>query len=186
MQLAKCTHVFHLSSAFVSLIEVCCMDIFLQVSWFRASDSQVLSTGWTKFTGDRRVKVLPADRSHSWGLQIRNVTPADTGLYLCQVNTEPKISLPFHVTVTGTGKLCSEEFSLKVNSASRIVRGDPWHERALRAAGQPPPPPLHHLEDGPAGREPPVHQVVQERHRGQATAEWRATRRVAGQVQKGN
>ncbi|XP_059082299.1 zwei Ig domain protein zig-8-like [Tigriopus californicus] len=70
------------------------------VSWLRASDSQVLTTGWTKFTGDRRVKVIPADRSHTWGLGIRNVTPSDTGFYLCQVNTEPKITLRFHLSVT--------------------------------------------------------------------------------------
>ncbi|TRY67343.1 hypothetical protein TCAL_14676 [Tigriopus californicus] len=72
----------------------------IRVSWLRASDSQVLTTGWTKFTGDRRVKVIPADRSHTWGLGIRNVTPSDTGFYLCQVNTEPKITLRFHLSVT--------------------------------------------------------------------------------------
>ena len=72
-----------------------------QVSWFRSSDSQVLSSGWTKFTGDRRFKVVPADRSHTWGLDIRNVTPADSGQYLCQVNTEPKITLEYYISVTG-------------------------------------------------------------------------------------
>ena len=46
-------------------------------------------------------QVLPADRSHTWGLRIRNVTTTDTGAYLCQVNTEPRITLPFHLTVTG-------------------------------------------------------------------------------------
>ena len=72
-----------------------------QVSWLRATDSKVISTGWTKFTNDRRVKVQPADRSHTWGLRIDNVRPSDTGVYLCQVNTEPKISLAFDLVVTG-------------------------------------------------------------------------------------
>ena len=45
--------------------------------------------------------MLPADRSHTWGLRIKNVTTTDTGAYLCQVNTEPRITLPFHLTVTG-------------------------------------------------------------------------------------
>ena len=74
----------------------------MQVSWLRGSDSQVLSSGFAKFTGDRRVKVIPADRSHSWGLSIRNVTPSDSGRYLCQVNTEPKISLAFDVLIADT------------------------------------------------------------------------------------
>ncbi len=43
-----------------------------QVSWLRGSDVQVLSTGFTKFTGDRRVKVIPAERSHTWALEIRS------------------------------------------------------------------------------------------------------------------
>ena len=72
-----------------------------QVSWLRGSDSQVLSSGFTKFTGDRRVRVIPADRSHTWALAIANVTTGDSGSYLCQVNTEPKISLRFLVTVAG-------------------------------------------------------------------------------------
>lgn len=79
-----------------------------QVSWLRSSDSQVLSAGWTKFVGDRRFMVFPAERSHTWGLEIRNVTPADTGLYFCQVNTEPKISLDFHLTVTGTRRVVAK------------------------------------------------------------------------------
>ena len=47
------------------------------------------------------LQVLPADRSHTWGLRIKNVTTTDTGAYLCQVNTEPRITLPFHLTVKG-------------------------------------------------------------------------------------
>jgi hypothetical protein len=94
-----------------------------QVSWFRASDSQVLATGWTKFTGDRRFQVLPADRSHSWGLTIRNVTPSDTGLYLCQVNTEPKIGLPFHLSVTGEKNHHISLTTLHRTSFERVENG---------------------------------------------------------------
>ena len=77
------------------------VNFYSQVSWLRGSDSQVLSTGFTKFSGDRRVTVLPADRSHTWGLSIKNVSTADSSIYMCQVNTEPRISLPFYLTVSG-------------------------------------------------------------------------------------
>ena len=72
-----------------------------QVSWLRGSDLQVLSSGWDKFTADSRIRIFPADQTHSWTLSITNVTIKDTGAYLCQVNTEPKLTLRYFLTVEG-------------------------------------------------------------------------------------
>jgi len=71
------------------------------VSWLRGSDLQVLSSGWDKFTADSRIRIFPADQTHSWTLSITNVTIKDTGAYLCQVNTEPKLTLRYFLTVEG-------------------------------------------------------------------------------------
>ena len=49
-------------------------NFLFQVSWLRGSDLQVLSSGWNKFTGDNRIRIIPADQSHSWTLAITNVT----------------------------------------------------------------------------------------------------------------
>ena len=75
--------------------------LYFQVSWLRGSDLQVLSSGWDKFTSDNRIRIFPADQSHSWTLSITNVTTKDTGAYLCQVNTEPKLTLRYILTVEG-------------------------------------------------------------------------------------
>ena len=76
-------------------------NLYFQVSWLRGSDLQVLSSGWDKFTSDNRIRIFPADQSHSWTLSITNVTTKDTGAYLCQVNTEPKLTLRYILTVEG-------------------------------------------------------------------------------------
>ena len=62
-----------LQMLFLPSVEDCTdlICVLLQVSWLRGSDSQVLSTGYHKFTGDRRVKVIPAERSHTWSLEIK-------------------------------------------------------------------------------------------------------------------
>ncbi|CAB4059358.1 unnamed protein product [Lepeophtheirus salmonis] len=87
------------------------------VSWLRGTDLQVISSGWTKFTGNRRVSIVPADRSHTWKLVIRNITPKDSGQYLCQVNTEPKISQINYLKV-------AESFAdIKGNSERGVQRG---------------------------------------------------------------
>jgi hypothetical protein len=78
------------------------LGTLLQVSWLRGSDLQVLSSAWTKFTGDDRIRIIPADQTHSWTLAINNVSIKDTGPYLCQVNTEPKLTLYNYLTVEGT------------------------------------------------------------------------------------
>ena len=38
---------------------------------------------------------------NSWRLHLSNSSKKDAGLYECQINTEPKIHLPFHLSVSG-------------------------------------------------------------------------------------
>ncbi|KAF9406663.1 hypothetical protein HW555_013042 [Spodoptera exigua] len=67
------------------------------VSWVRSRDLQILSHAGTVFTADARVSAAAAGARHS--LRIERLRPADAGRYECQVNTEPKMSLFFNLTV---------------------------------------------------------------------------------------
>lgn len=53
------------------------------------------------FSGDQRFSVLHLSESYEWNLKIEYATGKDSGVYECQVNTEPKIKLSVLLEVTG-------------------------------------------------------------------------------------
>lgn len=53
------------------------------------------------YTNDQRFQAIHPDGSDEWILRILSAQPRDSGIYECQVSTEPKISLPFRVNVVG-------------------------------------------------------------------------------------
>lgn len=53
------------------------------------------------FSGDQRFAVLHQPDANEWDLQIEYATLKDSGVYECQVNTEPKIKLSVFLEVTG-------------------------------------------------------------------------------------
>lgn len=46
-------------------------------------------------------QVIRPDKSENWTLQIKFPQERDAGIYECQVNTEPKMSLAFQLNVVG-------------------------------------------------------------------------------------
>jgi len=46
-------------------------------------------------------QVLRPDGSANWTLQIKYPQPRDSGVYECQINTEPKMSLSYTFNVVG-------------------------------------------------------------------------------------
>ncbi|XP_039758885.1 uncharacterized protein LOC120632913 [Pararge aegeria] len=92
-----------------------------QVSWVRSSDLQILTHAGAVFTADARVSCSEApdagdaDDADDWAprvtsrdggaagavhtLRIARLRPGDAGRYECQINTEPKMSLFFNLTV---------------------------------------------------------------------------------------
>lgn len=72
-----------------------------QVSWIRKRDLHILTAGVLTYTSDQRFTVIRPDRSENWTLQIRSAQGRDSGVYECQVNTEPKMSLSFQLNVIG-------------------------------------------------------------------------------------
>ncbi|XP_017958338.1 zwei Ig domain protein zig-8 [Drosophila navojoa] len=69
------------------------------VSWIRKRDLHILTAGSTTYTSDQRFQVLRPDNSANWTLQIKYPQPRDSGVYECQINTEPKMSLSYTFNV---------------------------------------------------------------------------------------
>ncbi|KAI5709040.1 hypothetical protein M8J76_008767 [Diaphorina citri] len=74
----------------------------MKVSWIRKRDLHILTAGVLTYTSDQRFQVIRPDRSENWTLLIKFPQERDSGIYECQVNTEPKMSLAFRLSVIGT------------------------------------------------------------------------------------
>ncbi|XP_037926172.1 zwei Ig domain protein zig-8 isoform X3 [Hermetia illucens] len=70
------------------------------VSWMRKRDLHILTTNIYTYTGDQRFSVLHTPGSDNWDLKIEYAQQRDSGIYECQVNTEPKINLAVVLEVT--------------------------------------------------------------------------------------
>lgn len=47
------------------------------------------------------MKVIRPEKSENWTLQIKFAQIRDSGIYECQVNTEPKMSMAFRLNIVG-------------------------------------------------------------------------------------
>ncbi|XP_023342981.1 uncharacterized protein LOC111712562 isoform X2 [Eurytemora carolleeae] len=72
----------------------------VSVSWIRTPDLTVLTFGEIMFSSSPRLKLLHSAGSLDWNLQLNSVELEDTGVYECQVNTEPKITRAVYLLVT--------------------------------------------------------------------------------------
>nr|XP_031839790.1 zwei Ig domain protein zig-8-like isoform X2 [Nomia melanderi] len=61
------------------------------VSWIRKRDLHILTSMSETYTSDARFTIVRDPANDEWNLRIDYVQPRDTGIYECQVNTEPKI-----------------------------------------------------------------------------------------------
>ncbi|XP_018797995.1 PREDICTED: uncharacterized protein LOC108974545 [Bactrocera latifrons] len=69
------------------------------VSWIRKRDLHILTAGSTTYTSDQRFQVIRPENSGNWTLQIKYPQQRDSGIYECQINTEPKMSLSYTFNV---------------------------------------------------------------------------------------
>lgn len=72
-----------------------------QVTWLRKRDAHVLTSGLFSYTNDQRFTALHAEGSPDWVLKITYPQTRDSGIYECQVSTEPKISKFYTLNVVG-------------------------------------------------------------------------------------
>ncbi|XP_037082846.1 Down syndrome cell adhesion molecule-like [Pollicipes pollicipes] len=69
------------------------------VSWIRSRDLHILTTGTDTYTNDARFHVARDAARNDWTLMIKFAQKADTGLYECQISTQPLISYPVYLKV---------------------------------------------------------------------------------------
>jgi len=69
------------------------------VSWIRKRDLHILTTDIFTYTSDARFQVAHLEGATNWTLLVKYAQSRDTGIYECQVNTEPKRSLAFNLHV---------------------------------------------------------------------------------------
>ncbi|KPU74692.1 uncharacterized protein Dana_GF21678, isoform C [Drosophila ananassae] len=75
------------------------------VSWMRKRDLHILTTNIYTYTGDQRFSVIHPPSSEDWDLKVQYAQARDSGVYECQVNTEPKINLAINLQITANNDL---------------------------------------------------------------------------------
>ncbi|KAH8398911.1 hypothetical protein KR222_011202 [Zaprionus bogoriensis] len=71
----------------------------------RKRDLHILTTNIYTYTGDQRFSIIHPSSSNDWDLKIEYAQPRDSGIYECQVNTEPKINLAITLQITAESDL---------------------------------------------------------------------------------
>ncbi|KAK7087010.1 hypothetical protein SK128_000618, partial [Halocaridina rubra] len=90
-----------------------------QVSWIRVRDLHVLSSGQVAFSSDSRVSV--AHQDDSWIMTIKYTQPRDAGQYACQVNTQPRMTTTYNLTVIEARAHIQGKETLYVQSGSTVT-----------------------------------------------------------------
>ncbi|XP_049823832.1 hemicentin-1-like [Aethina tumida] len=90
------------------------------VSWIRKRDLHILTVGILTYTNDQRFQSLHTDGSDEWTLKITSPQTRDSGVYECQVSTEPKISQAFKLNIVVSKAKILANSELFIRSGSDI------------------------------------------------------------------
>ncbi|XP_015790819.1 uncharacterized protein LOC107367607 [Tetranychus urticae] len=69
------------------------------VSWVRQKDLHILTSGRDTYTSDSRFRSINLPNSNEWTLEIRDTRLSDSGIYECQLSTDPKMSTSVYLSV---------------------------------------------------------------------------------------
>ncbi|CAM1319234.1 Uncharacterised protein g7149 [Pycnogonum litorale] len=90
------------------------------VSWVRQSDLHILTVGEFTYTSDARFSCFYRPDTEDWLLEIKYPRENDSGVYECQVSTEPKISLEIYLKVIVARAMIKGAPDLYVKSGSSM------------------------------------------------------------------
>ncbi|CAO1405687.1 unnamed protein product [Diamesa tonsa] len=90
------------------------------VSWIRKRDLHIMTIGILTYTNDQRYQALHTEGSDEWSLRITSPQTRDSGVYECQVSTEPKISQAYRLNVVVSKAKILGNQELFVKSGSDI------------------------------------------------------------------
>ncbi|XP_053683624.1 zwei Ig domain protein zig-8 [Sabethes cyaneus] len=91
------------------------------VAWIRKRDLHILTTGSSTYTSDQRFQVIRPENSINWTLQIKYPQVRDSGVYECQINSEPKMSLSYVLNVIELRARILGPSDIFVKSGSEII-----------------------------------------------------------------
>uniref|UniRef100_A0A182V1D0 Ig-like domain-containing protein n=1 Tax=Anopheles merus TaxID=30066 RepID=A0A182V1D0_ANOME len=80
-----------------------------------------MSAGTAVYTSDERFQVIRSDKAENWTLQIKFAQQRDSGIYECQVNTEPKMSMAFRLNVVDAKAIILGPSDLYVKMGSVVT-----------------------------------------------------------------
>lgn len=69
-----------------------------KVAWIKMDYTDVLTIGDNKVTNDDRIKIVHGYVT-DWSLSIQPVSEEDSGEYICQINTEPQMTMKINLQV---------------------------------------------------------------------------------------
>ena len=64
-----------------------------------------MTIGILTYTNDQRYQALHTEGSDEWSLRISSAQTRDSGVFECQISTEPKISQSYRLNVVGRFKM---------------------------------------------------------------------------------
>ncbi|XP_076059177.1 uncharacterized protein LOC143035893 [Oratosquilla oratoria] len=104
-----------------------------KVGWVKADTKAIQAIHHQVVTHNPRVAVTYRDRT-TWNLHIRDVQEDDSGVYMCQVNTDPMIAEMGHLEVK-----VPPEIDDNLSSGETIVQENGKVSLVCKATGHPPP-----------------------------------------------
>ncbi|GFQ77771.1 uncharacterized protein TNCT_535711 [Trichonephila clavata] len=90
------------------------------VSWIKKTNKRILTIGKYTYTTDDRFKSIHLNDSDAWNLEIQDAREDDSGVYECQVNTEPKMSLEIQLNIIVVEAYISEGPMLYIKSGNPV------------------------------------------------------------------
>ncbi|XP_054714463.1 uncharacterized protein LOC129224085 isoform X2 [Uloborus diversus] len=90
------------------------------VSWVRQRDLHILTVGDYTYTTDQRFTSMHFQETDVWTLEIKYPRQTDAGVYECQVNTEPKMSLGIRLNILVAEAKIIEGPNLYVQDGSHL------------------------------------------------------------------
>jgi len=96
------------------------------ISWIRHSDLHILTVGRYTYTADNRYQSIYNPTSDEWILQIKYLQKRDSGMYECQVSTEPVRSffVRLNILEEPPSKIYGKEAQLSFQSEQQVPRAE--------------------------------------------------------------
>jgi len=100
--------------------------LVFQISWIRHADLHILTVGRYTYTADNRYQSIYNPTTDEWILQIKYLQKRDSGMYECQVSTQPVRSFFVRLNILDEtpSKLYGEESIFTVQNEEEVAHAE--------------------------------------------------------------